>query len=192
MPGTLGVILAGGRGSRLGGVDKGLQPWRGTPLVDAVLARLAPQVDAIAISANRHADDYAQRGWPVLPDADPQAFDGPLAGVLAALEHAERLGWTWVQLSACDTPLLPLDLHAHLRAAVGTADAAYPAPARGPEPAHALLHVRVRPRLTEALAGGERRLLGFLRGLPAVAVPWPDAGQAFANLNTPEAWQDLC
>ena len=54
MPGTLGVILAGGRGSRLGGVDKGLQPWRGTPLVDAVLARLAPQVDAIAISANRH------------------------------------------------------------------------------------------------------------------------------------------
>ena len=131
---------------------------------------------------------------PVLPDADPQAFDGPLAGLYGPRWTHAQNAWagTWVQLSACDTPLLPLDLHAHLRAAVGAADAAYPAPAHGPEPAHALLHVHVRPRLTEALAGGERRLLGFLRGLPAVAVPWPDAGQAFANLNTPEAWQDLC
>lgn len=192
MPGTLGLVLAGGRGSRLGGVDKGLQPWRGAPLVDTVLARLAPQVDAVAISANRHADDYARRGWPVLADADPQAFDGPLAGVLAALTHAECQGWQWVQLAACDAPLLPQDLCARLHAAVGGADAAYPAPPRGPEPAHALLHVRVRPRLAAALAGGERRLLGFLRSLHAVAVAWPDAGQAFANLNTPEAWQDLC
>ncbi len=192
MPGTLGVILAGGRGSRLGGVDKGLQVWRGAPLVDAVLARLAPQVDAMAISANRHGEQYALRGWPVLADADPRAFDGPLAGVLAALTHAAQEGRDWVQLSACDTPLLPLDLHARLRAAVGEADAAYPVPARGPEPAHALLHVRVRPVLAVALAGGERRLLGFLRSLPAVAVPWPDAGSGFANLNTPEAWQDFC
>lgn len=192
MPGTLGLVLAGGRGSRLGGVDKGLQPWRGTPLVDAVLARLAPQVDAVALSANRHAEVYALRGWPVLADADPRAFKGPLAGMLAALTHAEAHGWDWVQLAACDAPLLPLDLRARLHAAVGAADAAYPMPSRGPEPAHALLHVRTRPRLAAALAGGERRLLGFLRSLPAVAVAWPDAGKAFANLNTPEAWQDLC
>jgi molybdopterin-guanine dinucleotide biosynthesis protein A len=193
MPGgTLGVVLAGGRGSRWGGLDKGLQRWRDTPLVDAVLQRLTPQVDALVISANRNTSVYAQRGWPVLQDADPLGFEGPLAGVLAAMQHAEQHGLEWLQLSACDTPLLPLDLRARLQAACADCDAAYPLPPSGPEPAHALLHVRVRPRLVEAMAQGERRLLGFMRSLPAATVPWPDAEQAFANLNTPAAGQDLC
>jgi molybdopterin-guanine dinucleotide biosynthesis protein A len=173
-------------------LDKGLQLWRDTTLVDAVLQRMTPQVDALVISANRNTVEYAQRGWPVLQDADPLSFEGPLAGVLAALQHAERHGYEWLQLSACDTPLLPLDLRARLQAACAGCDAAYPQPPSGPEPAHALLHVRVRPRLSEAMASGERRLLGFLRSLPAAAVPWPDAGPAFANLNTPAAGQDLC
>ena len=109
-----GLILAGGRGQRLGGVDKGLQPWRGLPLVDHALGRLAPQVGSLMISANRNAALYATRAARVVPDA-AHDFPGPLAGILAGLRAAST---PWLAVVPCDSPRLPLDLVARLAGAV--------------------------------------------------------------------------
>lgn len=179
---TAGLILAGGRGLRVGGADKGLLPHGHQQLVDAVIARLQPQVQQLAISANRNTAAYALRQLPVLSDADPQAFDGPLAGVLAGLAFAQAAGCAWLQIAPCDNPLLPTDLCACLHAAAGAAQAAYPQTAQGPEPAHALIAVSASPAVQALWAQGERSLLRTLRSLQAVALPWPQATD-FANLN---------
>jgi molybdopterin-guanine dinucleotide biosynthesis protein A len=109
-----GVILAGGEGRRLGGVDKGLQELRGRPMVQWVLERLAPQVDTVLISANRNLQRYAAFGCPVLPDRIPD-FAGPLAGLHAALTQAAT---PLVATVPCDSPFLPADLVARLHAAL--------------------------------------------------------------------------
>ena len=101
-----GLVLAGGRGQRLGGVDKGLQPWHGRALVDHAIERLAPQVAEVMISANRNAADYASRGARVLADAHGD-FRGPLAGMLAGLRAAAT---PWLAVVPCDSPRLPIDL----------------------------------------------------------------------------------
>jgi len=80
------LVLAGGRGSRMGGVDKGLTPLQGKPLVAHIIERLEPQVAHVLINANRNAERYADFGKPVLADADPAAYAGPLAGMLAGLQ----------------------------------------------------------------------------------------------------------
>src|SRR5581483_1360528 len=85
-PGVTGVVLAGGRGTRMGGADKGLVELHGRPLAAHALDRLRPQVDALLISANRNHDRYAALGAPVIADAS-STFDGPLAGMLAALSR---------------------------------------------------------------------------------------------------------
>lgn len=115
-----GLILAGGRGSRMGGVDKGLQLFRGRPLAEHALERLRPQVGALLINANRHAQVYQAWGAPVLADELPQAFAGPLAGFLSGLLAC---GTPWLCTVACDTPLFPSDLVARLAAAAEQQDA---------------------------------------------------------------------
>ena len=117
--GITGVILAGGRGSRMGGVDKGLQDLQGRPLVQWVLERLAPQVDSVLINANRNLPRYAGFGCPVLPDLIPD-FAGPLAGLQAALAGAAT---PLVATVSCDSPLLPADLVRRLQEALAAADA---------------------------------------------------------------------
>ena len=82
-----GCILAGGASTRMGGQDKGLLPWHGRPLIEAVMARFSPQVDSLVISANRHLEQYSHYGHAVLPD-DEQGYAGPLAGIERALAHA--------------------------------------------------------------------------------------------------------
>ncbi len=105
-----GLILAGGRGSRMGGVDKGMQSFRGVPLVLHALRRLAPQVDRVMINANRNLDAYRAMGVPVWSDEAPD-FPGPLAGMLAGLEHCET---PYLVTVPCDTPYFPGDLTARL------------------------------------------------------------------------------
>ena len=105
-----GLVLAGGRGSRMGGVDKGLQNFNGMPLVLSTLMRLQPQVAHVMINANRNLSDYESFGVPVWPDVIPD-FAGPLAGFLTALEHCET---SWLVTVPCDTPLFPDDLVARL------------------------------------------------------------------------------
>ena len=116
-PHITGLVLAGGRGTRMGGVDKGLQPFRGVPLAQHALERLAPQVGALMLNANRHLDLYTALGapWgaPVWPDGLAD-YAGPLAGFLTGLEHC---GTPWLLTVPCDTPLFPHHLAARLAAA---------------------------------------------------------------------------
>ncbi len=177
-----GLILAGGRGQRLGGVDKGLQPWRGTPLVDHALARLVPQVREVLVSANRNAADYAARGVRVLADASDD-FPGPLAGVLAGLRAAST---PWLAVVPCDSPRLPVDLFARLAAGVGDASGAVVLRERL-EPVCCLLSTALADDLERYLADGGRKVEGWVaRHAVPVKFDRPEDAEAFANVNTPE------
>lgn len=124
-----GMLLAGGRGSRMGGVDKGLQPLHGLPLASHVLQRLRPQVGAVMINANRNLDLYRAMDVPVWPD-ELQGYAGPLAGFLTGLQHCPT---PWLLTVPCDTPHFPADLAKRLIAALDATGAEI-AMARGPEP----------------------------------------------------------
>jgi len=181
-----GLILAGGRGQRLGGVDKGLQPWRGRPLVDHALARLAPQVSEVMISANRNASAYASRVSRVLADASDD-FPGPLAGILAGLRAATT---PWLAVVPCDSPCLPTDLVGRL--AQGLADArgavvqrAHADGALRLEPVCCLLSCTLADDLAVYLAEGGRKVEGWLsRHATPVLFDRPEDAAAFANINT--------
>jgi len=125
-----GLLLAGGRGSRMGGVDKGLQPFNGQPLALHAMRRLTPQVGPIMVNANRNLAEYEALGAPVWPDSLAD-HAGPLAGFLTGLEHCAT---PWLLTVPCDTPLFPLDLAARL-AEAAVADDADIAMATAPEPA---------------------------------------------------------
>ncbi len=179
-----GLILAGGRGLRLGGVDKGLQPWRGTPLVDHALARLAPQAREVMISANRNVADYATRGVRVLADASDD-FPGPLAGILAGLRAAAT---PWLAVVPCDAPRLPIDLVGRLAAGVETKPGAVVQRDDGRlEPVCCLLSTALADDLANYLAGGGRKVEGWIaRHAAPVRFDRPEDAAAFANLNTPD------
>ena len=180
-----GLVLAGGRATRMGGVDKGLQAWRGVALVDHVIARLAPQVAGVLVNANRNVADYAARGWPVVGDADA-SFSGPLAGVLAGLRAART---PWLAVVPCDVPKVPEDLVARLAAGAGPGGAYVVRDdddgRERVEPLCCLLPVDRAPVLAQALAEGRRRVEDFLREAGAVAVRFDRASDrpAFANFN---------
>lgn len=198
-----GLVLAGGEGRRMGGQDKGLLLLQGQPLAQRALARLAPQVGPLAISANRHLDQYAAWGHPVWPDdavftseAGAEAegtatrHHGPLAGLATALARAST---PWLAAVPCDSPAFPPDLVAQL-AALATAQgvALVHAAAPGPDgqwrdqPLFCLLHQRCLPSLRQALSQRERKVLLWMHA-QAHAVWRCEDGAAFANLNTPEA-----
>ncbi len=180
-----GVVLAGGRGTRMGGVDKGLQPWHGRPLAQHALERLAPQVGALLVNANRNLDAYAAFGVPVCPDATGD-YAGPLAGWLAALEACRT---PWLVTVPCDTPNFPLDLVDRLAAAVSAegADIAMAACVEGgqlrSQPVFCLLRAGLAGHLREHLAAGERKVDRWTARHRCVTVAFDDP-QAYANANT--------
>lgn len=195
------LVLAGGRGSRMGGLDKGLQNFHGTPLALHALARLRQQTwppAALAISANRHLDAYQGFDVPVWPDTLSD-FAGPLAGFLSGLQHCA----TPLLLTVpCDVPLFPLTLCerlAHALHAQGAelALAAAPAPEGSddpcqsgplrPQPVFCLLRTRLRDDLARFLQAGERRIGAFVARHRSAVVPFDtpsDEPRAFANANT--------
>lgn len=173
------LVLAGGRGSRMGGVDKGLQWLGGRPLVAHVIDRLTLQVGHIFISANRNLDGYAALGRAVLPDPPGLEFAGPLAGMLAGLDALPEAGW--LLTAPCDCPHLPADLAARLLAAAEAHGLAF-AQAGREHPTHALLHTRLREPLRAHLAAGGRAVLGWMRSQPHGVAHFDDEA-AFANLN---------
>lgn len=179
-----GVILAGGEGRRMGGVDKALVPLAGRPLIAHVLDRLEPQVERVLISANGEASRFAGFGCRVVPDSTPQ---GPLSGVLSALTAAAAMGATHVVSTPVDTPFLPGDLVPQLLlAAEASADGlAVAADATGDHPATALWPVGLAPALGDFLASGEAKVTRFTSAQGAVRALFPDP-RAFLNLNTPE------
>jgi molybdopterin-guanine dinucleotide biosynthesis protein A len=180
-PSVTGLILAGGQGSRMGGVDKGLIEWQGRPLVLHVAQRLAPQVDRLMISANRNLERYSSFGWAVVADRT-MGYDGPLAGLDAGLGACTT---PLLAMVPCDAPHLPLDLVARLHSALGNGLAAVAASADGLQPAFLLCRREAAPRLADWLAGGQRKLAGWLTEIGATIVPFTDTA-AFANFNTPE------
>lgn len=182
-PPISGLVLAGGRGLRMGGVDKGLVDYRGQPMVASVIAALAPQVDEVLISANRNLDTYAGFGHPVFAD-DLAGFAGPLAGLHAGLGRA---GHELVATAPCDAPLLPADLVARLLAALLAHDAEIAVAATGgrSHPVFCLCRRALLPALEAYLAEGGRKVDAWQRSRRRVEVAFDDVAEAFANLNTP-------
>jgi molybdopterin-guanine dinucleotide biosynthesis protein A len=186
MSAVTGVILAGGRGSRMGDVDKGLQPFRGRPLIQHVIARLRPQVDALVINANRNVDRYATLGYPVIADSDP-GFVGPLAGFAAGMAAANTASVVTVP---CDSPLLPGDLVARLATGRGDAEIAFAITGDQPQPVFCLLGTALLPSLREFLAAGERKIDLWFAQHRSVPIQFTDA-HAFSNVNTLHELQAL-
>ncbi|CAN5168798.1 molybdenum cofactor guanylyltransferase MobA [soil metagenome] len=180
-----GVVLCGGRGSRMGGIDKGLIDHRGRTLVEHAIERLAPQVGTIVLNANRHLDRYRQFGYAVVSDAN-QDFDGPLAGISTAL-HACKTDW--LMSVPCDVPDFPIDIVDRLVSGLDRPAIARMAVASSADrlhPVFALMHRSVLPSLDAYLARGERRASGWLDASLVQVVDLGLDADALHNLNTPE------
>ncbi len=177
-----GVILAGGQGSRMGGIDKGLQAFRGKPMVQHAIERLAPQVDELLINANRNAEAYAGFGHRVVAD-EVEGFAGPLAGFERGLAHARG---ALVMTVPCDSPFLPADLVARLAAALDAHDAelAVAKTGRQAHPVFSLMRRSVHASLVEFLGRGERKIDRWYAALAVVEVAFDDEPDAFLNINT--------
>jgi molybdopterin-guanine dinucleotide biosynthesis protein A len=177
-----GIILAGGLGRRMGGVDKGLQPLRGKPMIEHVLARLAPQVDEIVINANQNLERYAAFGHRVVSDRI-SGFAGPLAGLHAGLEAISQPLAVTVP---CDSPFLPADLVSRLRQHLGSNDLAVAKTGDQAHPVFALVRRSVAENLQMFLAGGGRKIDAWYAALRVVEVQFDDEADAFRNINTLE------
>jgi len=177
-----GVVLAGGKATRMGGKDKGLLELNGQPLWQHVAGKLARQVDTVVISANRNLAVYQASGYPVIQDSLP-GFPGPLAGMLAVMQQVNS---AWFLFCPCDTPTIPEDLATRLRAGLNDAPAVWVFDGERDHPAIALMHRQLVPFLTDYLASGERRVMVALRQAGGKAVDCSDIQSAFINVNTPE------
>lgn len=179
-----GLILAGGRGTRMGSVDKGLQPFRDRPMVAHVIERLAPQVDELLINANQNLDTYAGFGHRVIAD-EIAGFAGPLAGFERGLTHATH---DLIVTAPCDSPFLPADLVARLLAQL-TAQNAQLAVAKTGDQAHpvfCLMKKDVLDSLRTFLESGQRKIDRWYEALRIVEVSFDDEADAFLNINTLE------
>ncbi len=189
----LGVILAGGLATRMGGGDKGLLPLGGRPLLGHVIDRLEPQVAGLALNANGDAARFARFRLPVLPDSI-EGYAGPLAGVLAGLDWAAEQGAETIVTAAADTPFFPPDLVPQLLLAAEGMDhplalAATPDPKRGiaRHPTFGLWPVALRDDLRAALQGGLRKVVMWTDRHDGRQALFPvGAIDPFFNVNTPE------
>jgi molybdenum cofactor guanylyltransferase len=184
-----GLVLAGGRGERMGGADKGLLDWHGEPLAQRALRRLAAQVGPMLISANRHPERYAAFGAPVVADeGSSSGFAGPLAGLLAGLRATRT---PLLMAVPCDAPDFPLDLVARLAAALAAsgADVAVPTVSgdTGPrlQPVFCLMRSTVAGSIEPALAAGHHKVGRWVQAQRHTGVAFADAA-AFRNINTPD------
>lgn len=180
-----GAVLAGGRATRMGGRDKGLIELNGEPLVAHVLRRLRPQVDTLLINANRHRDDYARYGCPVVADPDGiDAFSGPLAGVLALLQHSTRTLLT----APCDSPLLADDYATRMLEALqhSGADLAVASDGDRLQPVFLIIKHEITENLRIYLERGERKIDRWFAQLDWISVDFSDRPTMFLNINTPD------
>ena len=180
-----GAILAGGRGSRMGNVDKGLQTFRGAPMVLHVIMRLSPQVATLMINANRNIGPYESFGFPVWPD-QIGGFEGPLAGLQTALSQCDT---DYLVTAPCDSPFLPQDLVQRLGDALLEADADLAVAVteeegrRQPHPVFCLMKAGLLSHLSLFLQEGGRKIDRWYQSLPHVEVLFDDPA-AFRNINT--------
>ena len=194
MKSITGIILAGGKGRRMGGADKGLKLLRGKPLVAWVLERLAPQVNEMLINANQNIDAYAGFGYRVIPDKTGEAdetgggfekFAGPLAGLQRGLKEAAH---PLVITVPCDSPFLPADLVWRLYAALDRENAqlAVAKTFDQPHPVFCLCRQDVLPHLSAFMETGGRKIDAWYATLKVVEVNFDDEAEAFGNINTLE------
>jgi molybdopterin-guanine dinucleotide biosynthesis protein A len=183
-----GLILAGGRAQRMGGIDKGLIPFLGKPLIESAIAKLQPQVRTIIINANRNITKYASYGYPVIMDEQPD-FSGPLAGFSVALKHCKT---SYLLTSPCDSPLLPSNLAESLIAEMERGDFqlvyASSKEADGKiwaQPVFCLMRSTLQESLTTFLSKGDLKIDRWFKELRSSTVIFEDP-QVFANVNTPE------
>lgn len=184
-----GVVLAGGLGRRMGGVDKGLKIFRGRPLLDWTLERFAPQVSELLINANQNLPAYAAYGHRVIPD-QLGGFAGPLAGLQRALSEASHESVVTVP---CDSPFLPTDLVQRLAREVAAQDAQVGVAATGDQSHPVFLYCRrdLLPNLDRYLEAGGRKIDAWYAKLRVVTVSFDDQIEAFRNINTLEELRDL-
>lgn len=184
-----GLILAGGQSRRMGGIDKGLQMFRGKRLVDHVYERFAPQVGGIIVNANRNHDAYKSFGVRVVSDAIG-GFAGPLAGLHAGLSVSRR---PYLATVPCDSPFLPEDLVARLYAGLdGTgADIAVARTGKWLQPVFCLARCGVLDHLADFLKGGGRKVDAWYATLGVAEVAFDDEEKAFSNINTSDELKAL-
>ena len=194
-----GCVLAGGRATRMGGVDKGLQLFRGQTLVQHAIARLQPQVSEVLINANRNPADYALSGLKVVSDSD-YADMGPLSGFLTGLQHCDT---EWLVTVPCDSPFFPLNLVERLAEAASQQQALI-AMAQTPgspdgtwelQPVFCLMHRSLTDSLRGYLENGGHKISPWARQqVPLALCPFtetPTSTNPFANANTLQELQDL-
>jgi molybdopterin-guanine dinucleotide biosynthesis protein A len=182
MAAVSGLVLAGGLGRRMGGVDKGLQLLRGKPMVSWVIAGLAPQVSEIIVNANQNFQNYEKYGYRVVPD-EIGGYAGPLAGLHAGLKAASH---PLVATVPCDSPFLPPDLVSRLEKSLGNNDLAVAKTGDQPHPVFALVRKSLLKNLEAFLVGGGRKIDAWYAALKVVEVSFDDEADAFRNINTPE------
>ena len=183
-----GLILAGGRAQRMGGIDKGLIPFHDKPLIEFAISRLKSQVGSILINANRNITKYASYDYPVIVDETPD-FSGPLAGFSAGLKVCNT---PYLLTTPCDSPLLPINLGSRLATEMEHGDFqlvyASSKEADGKiwaQPVFCLMHVNLQESLNAFLQKGDLKIDRWFREVRSSTVVFDDT-QAFANVNTPE------
>ena len=182
--GITGLILAGGAARRMGGGDKGLTELAGKPLIEYALARLAPQVDALIINANRNVARYADYGHPVVTD-ERQGFQGPLAGMASGLKAVET---EFMVCAPCDSPLLPEDLVGRLFRQLREQDAELSVAHNGErlQPVFTLMRAALADSLLAFLDGGGRKIDQWFQRHQLAVADFSDQPAAFSNVNSPE------
>ena len=184
MQGITGLVLAGGLSRRMGGVDKGLVPLQGRPMIAWVLERLAPQVEEVIINANQNLEIYRGFGPAVVSDA-MGGFPGPLAGLQAGMRAASH---PLVLTVPCDSPFLPADLVQRLARAKSEhgVDLAVAKTGEQAYPVISLCGRELLPHLTDYLARGGRKVDAWYASLKVAEVAFDDEADAFSNINTPD------
>lgn len=183
----IGVVLAGGRATRMGGKDKGLQLLNGKPLWQHVADALAGQVSARVLSANRHIDIYQRSGLPVYQDTLAD-YPGPLAGMLSVMQQD---GGEWFVFCSCDTPFIPACLVERMVQQRGDSRVVWAHDGERDHPTIAMMHRSLIPALQDYLAAGERRVMVFMRQSGGHSVDFSDLKSAFVNVNTLEDLQTM-
>ena len=183
-----GLILAGGRAQRMGGIDKGLIPFHGKALIEFAINRLKPQVSTIQINANRSITKYSHYGYPVLMDETPD-FSGPLAGFSVGLKHCKT---PYLLTSPCDSPLLPFDLAQKMAAELEGNNLELVFASSKEEdgkiwsqPVFCLMKSSLQDSLDAFLSKGDLKIDRWFKELRSGTVVFENP-QAFANVNTPE------
>lgn len=183
----IGVVLAGGRATRMGGKDKGFQLLNGKPLWQHVADALAGQVSARVLSANRHIDIYQRSGLPVYQDTLAD-YPGPLAGMLSVMQQDRG---EWFVFCSCDTPFIPACLVERMVQQRGDSPVVWAHDGERDHPTIALIHRSLIPALQDYLAAGERRVMVFMRQSGGHSVDFSDLKSAFVNVNTLEDLQTM-